>query len=668
MKFLKIFAGALIAIVLIVYVVLFTGVGNSMLRPVIEAKASLALGLPVKVKKFHLSMSDIDLLLDISDDNSVHLYGTYSPFAQSFDLQYDLKLLKLSNLRLLTKQQLMGEFKTNGTIKGDLDRIEVDGVSDVAKSSTDYHVELTKLDVSSIKAKVKSLQVDALLAMVMQPRFVHAALDLDLDFKNIKPHQLDGIVHLQTYKGTFDADAIKKELNITIPRTQFVMNADAKLKKDTVTYNYLFDSNLVKLTTGGSVIPEPLQTDITYKASIKELALLQPLTHANLRGRLNLQGTLKGTQKEMKLKLASDLAASKTKLDLTLRELQPYALEATITHLKLEKLFYMLHQPHYAQGDLNVNAKIDNFKIGSLKGKVTTTTTGKLDTAYLSKAYKFKHPMPKSSFKLRSVSTLQGSYVDTFATLASTLAHLHVKKARFDIEKGSLDSDFDVKVPSLDKLYFVTDRHLRGGIEAQGEIHKAKSLIVTADSKIAGGAMKSKLVDEKLHLDLNDVRTKKVLWILKYPEIFDGGMYAKVDYDLANQKGVAKADFKDGKFVRNQVFDLLKKFGKVDLYREYFNGNAKADINKEKIAAIFDLKSRKAEIKSSKTLLDTKRQTIDSKIDLKVEKTPVSVTLKGEIAKPKVGVDLQAFMKSEAGKKLQKKAGKEIQKLFDKLF
>ena len=668
MKLLKILAGIFVAVVLLVYVVLFTGAGNSILRPVIEAKASLAIGLPVKLEKFHLSMSDLNVLLEISDDNTVHIYGTYSPFSQSFDLQYDVQLLKLSNLRLLTKQELRGALKTKGRVKGNPDLIKVDGMSDVAKSDTKYHIELTKFDVTSIKAKIQSMQIDALLAMLSQPSFVHAALDLDLDFKNIKPRQLDGIVHLQTHKGAFDTAVIKKELNITIPKTQFVMRADAKLKKENIDYDYLFDSNLVKLTTNGVVVPEPLKTDITYKASIKELALLRPLTHADLRGRLNMQGTVVGDAQKMQVKLTSDLAASKSVALLTLHQLQPSALEATISHLRLEKLFYMLHQPRYAQGSFNLKANIENFKLGSLKGEVSSTATGSLNTPYLSKTYDFKHPMPQTSFKLRSVSTLQGSEVETLATLTSTLANLSVKKAEFNIESASLHSDYDIKVPSLEKLYFITDRHLRGGIEANGAIYKDKVLTLTANSKIAGGEMKTKVVDNKLHLDLNDVRTKKVLWILKYPEIFDGGMYAKVDYDLASQRGVATADFKEGKFVRNQVFDLLKKFGKVDLYREYFNGNAKANINKEKIAAVFDLKSRKAEIKSEKTLLDTKRQKIDAKIDLKVEKTPVSVTLKGDIAKPKVGVDLQAFMKSEAGKKLEKKAGKEIKKLFDKLF
>ena len=668
MKFVKIFAGIVTALLAILYIVLFTGVGNAILRPVIENRVSEAVGIPVKLQKFHLSMSDLDVILYLSDDNSVRVYGDYSPFSQSFDLKYEVKLLSLADLRALTKQQLAGRVETEGTLRGDPDLMTVDGVSDVAKSDTSYHIELTKFEVTSVKADVRSLQVDALLAILTQPSFVHAALDMDLNFKNIKPHQLDGIVHLQTHKGRFDEKVIQNQLGITIPHTQFAMKADAKLQKESIDYDYLFDSNLLKLTTKGVVTPQPLAMDIAYKASIKELALLKPVTHANLRGRVNAEGTLKGNKKKMAARLYSDIASSKTAVALTLKEFRPATLEATIAHLRLEKLFYMLQQPHYAAGDFSLKADVDNFTTGSLSGKVTATASGRLDAGYLTKAYRFKHPMPQTSFRLRSVSELKGAYVDTFATLVSSLADVSVKKARFNVETGSLESDYKLKVPSLEKLYFVTDRHLRGGIEAAGKIQKVKNVTLTAHSKIAGGAMQMKLADNDLHLDLNDVRTKKVLWILKYPEIFDGGMFAKVDYNLKSQKGSAKADFKNGKFVKNHVFDLLRKFGKVDLYKEYFNGNAKADINKEKIAAAFDLKSRKAEIRSDKTLLDTKRSRIDSKIELRVEKTPVKITLKGDIAKPMVGVDLKAFMQSQAGKKLEKKAGKEINKLLNKLF
>ncbi len=668
MKIFMYIVGLLVTLLIGIYALLFTGLGNSLLRPVVESKIGERLKMPVKLKKFHLSMNDLELIIYLTNKNGVRIYGDYSLFAQSFDLKYDIKLLSLSELEPLTKRQLAGELKSKGTLKGTPELINIDGISDIARSATSYHIELTKFDVTSIKARIKSLQVGELLAILKKPKYAYALLDLDLDFKNIKPHQLDGVVHLATQKGHFVSAVVKRELGVRIPHTRFSMQLDAKLKQEDIEYDSLFDSNLMKLATSGNVTPDPLQTDLVYKASIKELALLKPLTNADLRGSLNLHGTLKGDKKRMLLELFSDVASSKTSALVTLQDLRPSSVDATLNHIRLEKLFYMLKQPRYASGDCSIKAKIENLKLGELKGDITTITTGEINNLYMSKRYKFKHPMPKAHFRLRSISTLDGSNINTLATLASNLANVSVKEARFDLNKMTLDSDYMLNIPSLKNLYFVTERELRGKLDAQGEIHSGKTVHITAKSKVAGGLMEVKLENDKLHIDLSDVETKQLLWMFAYPEILNGDLFAKVDYDLAKQKGIATANLKDGKFAKNNLFDLLNRFKKVDLYREYFNGNAKADINKEKIATVFDLKARKAEIKSDRTLLDTKRSQIDSVLHIKVEKTPVTVLLSGDIDKPKIDVDMQAFMRTKEGKKLEKKANKEIKRFLKKIF
>lgn len=52
-------------------------------------------------------------------------------------------------------------------------------------------------------------------------------------------------------------------------------------------------SNLFKITSSGNVIPTPLKTDLKYAVDIKELALLKPVTGADLRGALRLMVMLK---------------------------------------------------------------------------------------------------------------------------------------------------------------------------------------------------------------------------------------------------------------------------------------------------------------------------------------------------------------------------------------
>jgi len=666
MKFLKYLAFMLVAIVVVVYATLFTGFGNGILRPIIEKKIQEASGVDVALQKFHLTLGDIAIILDVAPKNRVLVHGTYSLFSQKFNLEYRVDFQELERLQKIAKTPLSGVFRTNGSVRGDLDFITVDGKSDVANSQTTYHVELTHFQPSSIIATIAHLQVQELLVMIGENKFVSANLDAKIDFKSIKPHALDGEITLHTTHGRFNPRVIQKAVGIKIPKTTFTMNSQAKLKGDAIDYDYTFNSNLAKITTNGHVVPQPLLAKIHYDLSIKELALLQPLTKTLLRGSLNAHGDVVGDQKKMQATLFSDLANSKTRATLSLENLKPKTLQASISNLHLQKLLYMLNQPHYTDALFSMKASISNLEVGSLRGKVTTHMQGALDNRFLTKEYDFKHPMPKSHFTLETTTHLQDSLVVTQTKLHSNLASLTTHKSSFNLKDGTFKSDYTVKVPSLEKLFFVTDKHLRGGFETKGELRKDAKLHLKGSSNIAKGELLYTLDGDLLHLDLNDMRTKKVLWVLRYPELFDGGVFAKLDYNLKDQKGELEANFKDGLFVKNKIFDTLKHFGHVDLYKEYFSGKALAKIDKEHIAAQYNLQSRKTVISSKKTLLSTKKSTIDAKIRIELKKTPVDVTLKGAIAKPTIGVDLKAFVKSEAGKKLEKKLEKKVEKKFGK--
>jgi len=235
-----------------------------------------------------------------------------------------------------------------------------------------------------------------------------------------------------------------------------------------------------------------------------------------------------------------------------------------------------------------------------------------------------------------------------------------------------LSSDYLLKIPSLDKLYFATQRHMRGGIVVKGRLNKAKDLDFTAHSDIAGGVVDAKLHNDDFHADLTSVQTLDVLHILIYPEIFKSSLNAKVDYNLALSKGKMDGDLTDGRFTKNQVFTLIKQYAKIDMYVERFKGDVKADINRENILASLALKSNKSSIITKNTHLNSKTKKIKSKIDIVANHNPISVKLSGDINSPKVEVDATKLMKREAQKAIEKevkkKLGKDIGSLFKGLF
>ena len=663
MKYLAWLGGIIVTLLVVVYVMVFTSIGNGIVQPIVEEKIQAQTKLDSKLSTFSLSMSDFSIVLEINKENIIYVDGTYSLFSQSFNINYKVKMDKVESLKSLTNAPARGIFHTQGTVKGDMSFIEVDGISDVANSDTTYHVELTDLNPTSIIAKIKDAKLASLLYLGGQSAYAVADLNLDINFKNIKPHQLDGNIELATTNGKIDKKIMKKDFEVNLPNTSFNMNLKATLKGDDLDYIYALKSNLVKIKSSGKVIPEPLQMDIDYNVNIKELAVLKPITGADVRGSFRLDGKVKGSKEKLVVDGKSDFASSDTKFEAILKDFAPASVKATMKNLKLSKVLYMVKQPHYADGIFSLDVDITDAKMGQLKGVVNSSIKkGLLDSKYMTKAYEFKTRMPKTTFKLKTNSVLAGNIVDTKVDLDSSLANFDIKRARFDVSKGSLVSDYLANIPNLDKLFFATDRHLKGAIAVNGELSKDKDLDLTIHSKVADGKLDAKLHNDNFHADLKSVQTLKVLHMLIYPEIFKSSLNGKVDYNLATQKGVFNGHLVDGKFTENKMFGLLKKYARVDLYREIFKGDVSANLNKEKIIASLDLKSRTASIVTKNTKLNSKTKVINSKVDIVANKNPITVNITRTIDNPKIDIDANALVKSKAKNAIAKELGKKDSK------
>jgi hypothetical protein len=665
MKYLAWFIGLIVSLVIVVYVVAFTSFGNSLLKPTVEAKIKEQTKLDSKLKTFKLSMSAFEILLELNKNNTILVSGNYSLFSQSFNIAYRVNLEELKTLKPLTQTQLQSSFHTNGKVVGDMAFLKVDGQSDVAKSVTTYHVELTDLNPTSIIAKIERANLNKLLFMVNQKAYANADINLDLNFKNITPHKLDGTVKLETLNGQLNTNVMRRDFNITIPHTAFNMNLDANLKGDDVDYKYILSSNLAKITSSGKLVPEPLGVDIKYGVNVKELAVLKPITGTDVRGSLKLNGSVKGSKEKMNVIGKTDFASSDTTFLALLENFQPTKVKAKIKHLKLQKALYMVKQPHFADALFSMDIDIVDVRSGSLKGIVKSKiTNGLVDSKYMTKAYKFKSRMPRTSFNANTTTTLNKNLIDTKVDFNSNLANFDIKSAKFNIKDGSIVSDYIVKIPNLDKLYFASDRHLKGGIIANGELKKAKDLDFTMHSDVAGGRVDAKLHNDDFHATLASLQTLDIFDMLIYPKIIKSSIDGVLDYNLVKQSGVFDGKLSDGIFTRNQVLDITQKYAHIDLYKQVFKGNVDATIQKEHILASLDLKSNTSSIITKNTKLNSKTQTIDSKIEINANGNPITVTLRGNANKPKVGINAEKLMKKEATKAVSK----EINKLFKKLF
>ncbi|MDY0116061.1 MAG: hypothetical protein RBR59_00615 [Sulfurimonadaceae bacterium] len=657
---------AIIATIIgLIYIVAFTGFGNDLLKPFIEDKIKQETKLHAKLTTFRVGMSSIHIILALDRSNTITVKGDYSLFSQSFDINYNIALAYLEGLKELTQTELKGSFYTDGNVAGDLKQIALRGKSDFASSQTTYSVDLVDLNPTIVMASIKGAKIGQVLEMVGQPEFLKADLNVDIKFTSLDLENLQGNAKIALTNGVINTKTMKELYDVTLPETTFTSTTNVALAGENVDYTTVLRSNLASFDSGGRIIPNTMGMDLTYALNIAELAVLKPITNAPLRGEFALGGTVKGNQKHLVVQGASNIATSDTKFQAILKDFAPASVNATIKNLQLDKLLYMVEQPHYTDGVFSMNMAISNATMGQLKGEITTDIkNGLLDSKFLTKEFEFKSLMPKTTFTATTHTTLDANKAISKIAFNSSLATFDIKKAVFNLDEASLVSDYQVKVADLDKLFFATDRHLKGSIGANGTLKKDKDLELLIYSELAGGKIDAKLFNDDFHADIKAVQTLQVLEMLIYPEIFSSALSATLDYNLAKEAGKFVGKLGDGKFTQNQIFDLIKQYAKTDMYKENFKGDVSADINKEHIKASLDLRSNKSSITTKDTKLNTKTAQIDSTLDVVFDGNPVTATIKGAVDAPKVSIDLQKFMQSKAGEKVQK----EVQKLFKKLF
>lgn len=666
MKIIAWILALLLSIVLVVYLLAFTPFGNSILQPVIEKKIQEQTLDTTKLEVFSLSMSSFEIEIELNENNTIRLKGVYSLFNQSFDIKYDVALKELKTLKHLTKTQLRSSFLTDGSVVGNLAFIEINGKSNVAKGDTSYHIELTDLNPTSIIATMKNVELKALLFMLNQKAYADAEINLDINFKNITPHKLDGNILLATHNGKLNPKVLKKDFSIRIPKnTAFSMNLNARLKGDDIEYDYALNSNLAKVNSGGKITPQPLALDIKYGVNIKELAVLKVITGADIRGSLILDGMIKGAKEKLLIKGKSNVASSRTNFIVSLKNFEPKSVELSIKGLKIQKALYMLKQPHYSDGYFDLDVDMSSVDMKDLQGVVRSKIyKAKLDSKYMSKTYEFKTLMPPVNFNATTYTVLNKNIGDTKVDFNSNIADVDIKSALFKLSDSSIDSDYRVKLHDLDKLFFVSERHLKGSLKAEGRVKKAKDLDFSMNSKVASGILDVKLHNDDLTAKLNGMKTLQVLDMLLYPQVFDSLVSGDVKYNLVDEKGTFKGNLSKGRFTKNQVLDLTKKYAKIDLYKEIFKGDVNARINKEKIVTSLSLKSNKSSLTTKDARLNSKTQVLHAKIDIVANNNPLEVTLDGDINAPDVKVNADELIKKEATKAIKQGINKYFRGLF----
>ena len=398
--------------------------------------------------------------------------------------------------------------------------------------------------------------------------------------------------------------------------------------------------------------------DIDYDLNIARLEELEPLTHQKLRGSLKTKGSIKGDKRKIDIVGRANVADGSADYHLVVQELQAKSLQAQLHKAKLQKILYMLYQPHFADALVNGDVVLKNIDSEALSGRMRAKVyEGRVDRVVIAKEFGIKGAAIRFSFE--DTSVIHQGIVTSDMQLLSNVVKLFSRGAKFYIHSAKVVAPYRVQIDDLRRLYFLTKQKMRGALKLQGEIIKDRALTVTLHSKTLGGKIDAKLVNNNLKATIKDIKVVKLTHMLYYPRIFDSSMDANLHYNLATKKGALQAQAYDGRILPNKMTFLLQQMANFDITREIYKvTELNSTINDKIIVSQLDMQSRLTHISANNARVDLAKELVDAKLQIDIKDMPIFVKIRGRLKNPKITID--------AGKMLRARAKKEVKKQLQK--
>ena len=651
-----------------IYGILFTNYGNNLIASYIENKVNEGQeNVKLKVNDFKLSFKTINFDAKINDDSIINITGDFDIFKQNVDLKYDIKINDLKTLKNLTKQDLKGPFSTNGVFKGDKHEAVVQGTSDIALSKTKYYVNLVDFEAKNIHIDLQGAKIEELLNLLDKPIYAKGDLNISADIKNIDISNLDGAIVANISKGKINNEVVNKEFSQTLQTAiNFDGDINASLLGKIVEVKSELVTSLADIFINKTIIDlEKNKTTSDYKIDVKNLNKLEGIIGKKINGEFITTGNIVSENLITLVDGTSNILESDASYNFKIKDSNVQNINFKIENAKLEKLFHMLNEPVYAKGNLLIQGDIKNAKLDKLDGLIISKVSqAKIVNEVVNTV--FKHEIKDViNVDLQVDTSLVPNQAVSKALVKSNIMNLSVDNGIFDFKEASFNSDYLLKIPSLDKLKDFTKTKVRGALDIKGELqNKNNSLMINGNSKIVGGDLNFNLKNDDFSANMNNISTKELTHMFYQPEIFDSKGDFKIDYNLLVKKGTLNGKLLNGHFLANDFSNLINQLSKFDLTKEvYQTVDVNSDINQSVLTSSINMKSINTQIDVNNSVLDLENSTIDARLDAKIKTSSFAVNINGNTSNPKISLDARDLIKEQLEKQLEKKKDKIEEKL-----
>lgn len=309
----------------ILYLLLFSSFGNSTFKPLIQKKLATVFNTPITVDSFVLSHNALTLIFHDVSTNTVNIQGEFSLITLNFHVLYRAELLHNGGLNTLGSP-----FKSIGSLNGRYAHMILQGSADLFEGELKYRVQLNRLKLSDLHLLLLNIKYHNLMQWLEYPHHSSTLLTGEVDLHGLDRRNVKGNLTLST-------------------RTQNFL--PSKLMDDNSSFDFL------SLFTDDAGKIQPFHLNLTLKASIDELGILEQFAMLPLRGNAKLNAVLLGDQKRLVLDAHSNLAKSSTRARLHWKRLRPSYIYLNTEHADASTLFHLFSLPAPIEGTLYLNAE-----------------------------------------------------------------------------------------------------------------------------------------------------------------------------------------------------------------------------------------------------------------------------------------------------------------------
>lgn len=578
----------------------------------------------------------------------------------SSDLRVSIE--DLAKLEPIIKQKISGSLDINANAivaKNELKNLDADikGFGGSVKAA---------LNDSKLIAKINSLKLEELVKVASMPAFASAVINGEAVLNDIKDTKnLSGSLKLNTKDGRLNPAEFKKLTNLNIANgVKFDLNSDAVVAGGEAKFDLSLLSNLLNIkNVKGSYNIDKKALDSKFSVVVDDLGNLESLVGQKLSGKIDLNGDVAVVGSEIKnLDVSGNALGGSIKANLKNEKLV-----ASLNSLLLKDVFILIGSKPLANASINADINLNGLDVKNLNGSIKAVVKdGVVYEVEASKVLEKKIPAGVK-FNANADVDLQKS-VANFDVLANLLSDssgnlINVKntKGNFDINANALKSVFELDIPELKNISFLTDKILHGGINLKGDVQKmGENLVANLNSKLFNGDLKANLKDDKATLNLSKFTTKGLTDMLGVDHIYDGVGDMSANYNLKSQSGKFDIVIDEGRLTKTKFTETFATFTGRDITNEiYKNSKVYGTIDKQLINFNAEMNATRSNVSVANGKFDTATKIINIPVRMNYEKTDIAVDITGTSENPKYNISSD-YIKNKALKEIDRFLGKKL--------